>query len=98
MQAHHATTVPAQYAARSSDTLAAAATAKLMSSNSVIVVLLLAILVSLGAAMVFLVRDPSDRKRTVRALTVRITLSLTLIAILLIGFYTGWIQPHGIGG
>lgn len=69
-----------------------------MQSSSVIIVLLLAILASLATAMVFLIRDHSDRKRTVRALTVRVALSVTLIVVLLIGIYTGWIQPHGIGG
>ncbi len=64
--------------------------------KTVIVILLLVVVVSLFAAMVFLVRDSGDSKRTVRALTVRITLSLLLFGLLFVGYFTGALRPHGI--
>lgn len=64
--------------------------------KSVVVVLLLAILVSLASGLVFLIRDKGESERTVRSLTVRIGLSIALFLLLIIGFATGMIQPHGI--
>jgi hypothetical protein len=69
-----------------------------MDPRIIIVVLLIGIVLSLGSGMFFLMRDGDGSKRTVRALTVRITLSVLLIVFLVIGFLMGWIQPHGIGG
>jgi hypothetical protein len=61
-----------------------------------IVATLLAIIVSLGSAMLFLVKDKGETERTAKALTVRIALSVTLFALLMIGIFTGHIKPHGI--
>lgn len=57
---------------------------------------LLLILISLFSGMFFLVKDPQDGKRLVTSLTFRVSLSFSLIALLLIGYFTGQIQPHGI--
>jgi len=57
---------------------------------------LLLILISLFSGMLFLVKDPQGGKRLVTSLTFRISLSFSLIALLLIGYFTGQIQPHGI--
>lgn len=65
-------------------------------ANSVIIVFLLAIVAVLLAGMVFLVRDGGSRRRTVGALTLRIGLSLALIAFLVAGYFLGWIEPHGL--
>lgn len=62
----------------------------------VIVVLLVVILGSLAASMLFLVRDRGRSRRTVGALTLRITLSLLLFALLFVGYFTGTLRPHGI--
>ena len=62
----------------------------------VIIILLLIILASLSSGMFFLVRDKGQSNRTVKSLTVRIVLSITLFILLFIGFKAGWIQPHGI--
>ncbi|MEQ8798414.1 MAG: twin transmembrane helix small protein [Salinisphaeraceae bacterium] len=62
----------------------------------IIVIFLVAIVTALMAGMVFLVKDDGDSKRTVRALTWRISLSLALITLLVIGYVAGWIQPHGV--
>ena len=64
--------------------------------KSVIVLFLVLILVSLFAALVSLVRDRGRGRRTVRALTWRVGLSLGLFALLLLAAWAGWIQPHGI--
>lgn len=61
-----------------------------------IVVVLLAILISLFSGMFFLVKDKGESKRTIKALTVRIVLSVALFVLLMIAFATGLIQPHGI--
>ena len=62
----------------------------------VVIVFLIAIVASLGSGLFFLVRDSSNEKRTVRALTWRIALSLALIAFLILAFFAGWIHPHGL--
>jgi hypothetical protein len=62
----------------------------------IIVLLLLAVLVSLASGMFFIVHDKGESDRTVKSLTVRITLSIALFLMLIIGYFTGLIQPHGI--
>ena len=57
-------------------------------------VLLAAIVVSLFSGLFFLNRDQGGSGRMVRALTVRITLSVLLFIILLIAWRTGAIAPH----
>ena len=64
--------------------------------KTLIIVMLVLILLSLSSGMFFLTRDDGKRKRTVTALTVRIVLSLSLAGLLLIGYYAGWIHPHGL--
>lgn len=64
--------------------------------KAVLLLLLAGILLSLAAGLFFLVRDRDDSRRTVRALTVRIVLSLALFVLLLAGFAGGLITPHGL--
>lgn len=59
--------------------------------------ILLGIVGSLASALFFLVRDKQDSRRTVRALTVRVSLSVALFLLLLVAYYTGLIQPRPIG-
>jgi hypothetical protein len=61
-----------------------------------IVVALIAIIASLASGMVFLVKDKGQSERTARALTVRISLSVLLFGLLMLGIFTGHIKPHGI--
>ncbi|MDP3857518.1 MAG: twin transmembrane helix small protein [Stagnimonas sp.] len=61
-----------------------------------IVVFLLAIVVALFTGMYYMLKDPSDKRRTVRALTWRVGLQLALIAFLVLAYALGWIQPHGL--
>lgn len=62
-----------------------------------IVAFLIVILWNLGAGLYYLLTDRGETKRTVNALTWRIGLSVALIAIVILGIYTGWIKPHGLG-
>lgn len=60
----------------------------------ILVLTLLGLVVaSLFSALVFLTRDQGRGERTARALTVRISLSLLLFAILMAGSYFGFIRP-----
>jgi hypothetical protein len=57
------------------------------------------IVLSLVSAMVQLVRDNrGETRRMVRALTVRIGLSIALFIVLWVTWKMGWIEPHGVGG
>ncbi len=64
--------------------------------NVIIALFLIAIVTSLGFAMYFMLNDTGPKKRTVNALIVRISLSVGLLAFLVIGYLMGWIQPHGL--
>lgn len=62
----------------------------------VVIVGLVAIIVALFTALVFLYRDQGKGKRMVNALTVRVGLSVLLVAFLLISYWMGWIGPEGL--
>lgn len=55
----------------------------------VVILLLVAILGSLASALYFLVADKSGSKRTVKALAVRVSLSLILFLVLMASYYFG---------
>lgn len=57
----------------------------------IVIVLLLLILASLGSALFFLFSDKSGSQRTVKALTIRIGLSILLFVMLMAGYYFGLI-------
>jgi len=57
----------------------------------VVILLFVAILASLGSALFFLVTDHGESKRTVKALALRVGLSLTLFLLLMAGYYFGLI-------
>ena len=61
----------------------------------VIIAFLVVILGSLASALFYLMRDKGGSDRTVKALTVRVALSLTLFLILMLGFYFGLIPKSG---
>jgi hypothetical protein len=58
---------------------------------------LIGIVVSLGSGMYHLMNDKGDSKKMVRALTVRVGLSVGLFILLLIAWSQGMIEPHGFG-
>jgi uncharacterized membrane protein (DUF373 family) len=57
----------------------------------VVILFLVFIVGSLFSALYFLVRDKGQGTRMVKALTVRVTLSVILFALLMLGIYTGFI-------
>ena len=59
----------------------------------VVVLALFIIIASLFSALYFLAKDKDGGTRTVRALTLRIGLSITLFLLLLLGYYFGLIGP-----
>ena len=63
----------------------------------VVLAFVVLILASLFSGLFFLIRDQGKSKRTVKALTWRVGLSLALFLLLLAGYYFGLIKPHGVG-
>jgi len=61
-----------------------------------VVIVLLVIVGSLFSALVFLYKDGGSGTRMAKALTVRITLSITLFVLLMAGLYFGFIPPLGL--
>jgi uncharacterized membrane protein len=61
-----------------------------------VVAVLIAIVVALFAALVFLYRDAGRGKRVVWLLTLRVGLSVSLIAFLLASYWMGWIGAGGV--
>ena len=59
----------------------------------VVFVLLAAIVISLGTGLFYLRREDADSPKMLRALEVRVGLSLVLILFLIASYYLGWIQP-----
>ncbi len=63
------------------------------------VVILLAfagILLSLGSALLFLMKDQGDSRRTLKALTLRVGLSVGLFVFIMVLIAAGVIEPHGL--
>jgi hypothetical protein len=58
--------------------------------------MLILIVGSLGSALWFLIRDKGTSERTVKALTVRISLSIGLFLLLMAGYYFGIIPKTGL--
>lgn len=67
-----------------------------MLAKIIVIVVMLIILGALFSSLVFLVRDKGKTERTVKALTWRIVLSLSLFVFLFIAFKYHWIAPHDI--
>jgi formate-dependent nitrite reductase membrane component NrfD len=62
------------------------------------VILFIAILASLGVALVALFKRGDHSQTLLRALTVRVSLSVLFFLLLMLGWYLGFLQPHGLGG
>ena len=61
-----------------------------------VILFLVVILASLGSALYYLIRDKGQSERTVKALTVRITLSIVLFVLLMAGYASGIIPRGGL--
>jgi hypothetical protein len=62
--------------------------------KAIIALAFVGILASLGSALVFLMRDRGTTNRTVNALTVRVGLSIALLAFIWFSYWMGWIEPR----
>lgn len=67
-----------------------------MLSKILIVFVLLLVIVSLAVALRHLLLEGERSPKTVKALTVRISLSLALLALLFLGYQAGILHPHGL--
>ncbi len=67
-----------------------------MLGKILVIAIFIAILASLGSALVFLIKDRGQSDRTAKALTVRISISICLFALLFLLWWLGLITPHGI--
>jgi apolipoprotein N-acyltransferase len=57
---------------------------------------LIAIVLSLGSSLYYLVNDKGESKKMVKALTIRVALSVVLFILLLLAWSQGMIEPHGV--
>ena len=60
----------------------------------IVILFIIVILGSLGSALYYMIRDRGTTERTVRALTVRVALSVTLFLLLMLGFHFGLITTR----
>lgn len=67
-----------------------------MLTKIIIIIVMLGILAALMSSLVFLVRDKGRKERSVKALTVRIGLSVGLFIFLFLAFKFHWIAPHDL--
>lgn len=58
----------------------------------IVYVLLAAIVVSLGTGLFYLRRESADSTKMLRALQVRVALSVALILVLVAAYFFGWIN------
>lgn len=62
----------------------------------IVLIFIFLILASLFSALYYLIKDKGQSERTVKALTIRIVLSITLFALLMLGFYFGWFPQRPV--
>ena len=67
-----------------------------MLTRLLIIAILIAILASLFSGMYFMLHDKGGSTRNVKALSIRIGLSLFLFALLVVMYLTGIIKPNPI--
>ena len=62
-----------------------------------VILMLVLIVASLGSGLFFVMHDQGNSKRAVKALAIRVGLSMALFLILMGGYYFGFI-PGRVGG
>ena len=67
-----------------------------MFAKLVVVAIFIGVLASLASALLYLVKDRGQSERAVRALTMRVGVSIGLLVLLVVLWALGFIQPHGI--
>ncbi len=65
-------------------------------SRLIIILFLIAILGSLFSGMYFMLHDKGGSTRNVKALSIRIGLSLLAFAFLILAYFMGWISPNAV--
>lgn len=60
----------------------------------VLLVILAAVIFSLGQGLYFLYKDQEGSSRVLKALKLRVALSVLLILFLLLSYSLGWISPN----
>ena len=60
----------------------------------IILINLLLVLISLFSGAFFLAKDDGNKKRMLTSLALRITLSITLLLLLVVGYQFGLISPN----
>ena len=74
------------------------ATPATLGSTVIAAMLFVAILASLGLALLALFKRGDHSQALLRALTVRVSLSVFFFLLLMLGWYLGILKPHGLGG
>ena len=59
-----------------------------------VIAIFIAIVVSLFSALFFVYKDRSGSTRALKALTIRVALSVGLFAFLMLGYYLGWFRDR----
>ena len=59
--------------------------------KAIVFILLAAIVVTLGSGLFYLTKDRQDSTRLLKALKLRVALSIVLLLFLVASFYFGWI-------
>ena len=62
----------------------------------IVIAALAAVIVSLFSALYYLYRDRGHGTRMVKMLAVRVALSASLVAFLVLSYFMGWIGPGGL--
>jgi hypothetical protein len=62
----------------------------------VVLILLVVILASLASALFHMIRRKSDSRQMAKALTVRISLSIALLLMIIAAGSMGWMKPHSL--
>ncbi len=67
-----------------------------MTAKLLVIVLLLVVIGSLGSALFYMMKDRGNSKRMVRALTIRISVSVFAFLLILLFAATGVIEPNSV--
>ncbi len=62
----------------------------------VILIFFIFIIYSLASALFYMMKDGGGSKRMVKALTMRVGISIILFLVILFSFWMGWIKPAGV--
>ncbi len=64
--------------------------------NYIILIFFVFIIYSLASALYYMMKDGGGSKRMVKALTLRVGVSIALFLFILFSFWMGWIKPAGV--